>query len=89
MNKIQYKFPKKKMFAKNNFTKKSQQTPDNAGKCGNVVTTRIEQVRVNWNNTFTNAPRKMSENIFFENFQNGRQVNSGQKCLKTKKKFLH
>ena len=35
------------MPAKNNFTKKNQQIPDNAGKCGNVVTKRIEHVSVN------------------------------------------
>ena len=34
---------------------------------------------VNVSNTGTNALRKKSENIFFENFQNGRQVNFGKK----------
>ena len=58
-------------------------------KCGNVVTPRIEHVRVNLNNTVTNVLRKTSENIFsfvFEKLQNGGQVNS-EKNLKNQTKF--
>ena len=85
-NSKKIKFPKE--MSANIIPQKNLKNSRQRRKCGNVVTTRIEHVRVNRNNTVTNALRKSQKIFSLKTFQNGGQVNFGKNIWKPKKNFF-
>ena len=84
-NKLQNKFPRKNLISTQiNSQKKFF---NQLRKCGNVATTWTEHVCVNWNNTDTNVPRKMSEIFSVWKFLKWRTSKFWEKYLKTKTKI--